>query len=272
MKKKVILVALMMALAVLAVGCGEANVSSGETSQASTSASSATTSVSSSSISAAKAPSLELAEDIQEGNTVIQIPKFVAEGNNPAVDTLNEEIQKNQGEVYKEWKDAQDPVRGLEIKSYLFTSEDYVQAVVTQLEFPTYGTHGDVFSYHYDVKEQKVVTLADALAKFNLTEDDVLAQFQAAYRPESSVGTMDKAEIQGFRILEDSLECYVKVYFVNSNQSGEEGKYNQIVVFNMKDGTASDYNGETLIDPMETDAGSSSSQVSSAASVVDSKE
>ena len=59
---------------------------------------------------------------------MIQIPKFVAEGNNPAVDTLNEEIQKNQGEVYNEWKDAQDPVRGLEIKSYLFTSEDYVQA------------------------------------------------------------------------------------------------------------------------------------------------
>lgn len=263
---------LIMALAALAVGCGEQNASSGQVSQISTSTSSATTPDSSSVTPAAKAPSLELAEDIKEGDTVVQIPKFVAEGSNPAVDTLNAEIQKNQGEVYGEWKDSQDSVRDLEIKSYLFTSEDYVQAVVTQLELPTYGTQGDVFSYHYDVKEQKTVALADALAKLNLTEDDVLTQFQAAYRPESSVGTIDKAEIQGFRILGDSLECYLKVYFVNPNVSGEEGQYNQIVVFNMKDGTASDYNGETLIDPAATDAGASSSQVSSTAGVASNKE
>lgn len=170
----------------------------------------------------------EINWEVQEakGDSIIEIPKFVLQGEeNPALEDLNTQIDQNHTKLYDEWKKNPDSVQELEIKGHTFTDENYVQIVMTQLEFPTYGTQGDIFSYNYDVKNRKVVTLEEALAKFNRSSEDLLSSMEFSL-PNNT--TVSRSELQGFLLLTNGkLNCYAKVFFTNS-ENAPEGDYNML--------------------------------------------
>lgn len=212
-------------------------------------------------------PELKLSVDMKQGDSTVQIPEFVSPGDNPETRALNDKIQENHTNLYEEWKSTANSVRQLEVKTYPFANDRYVQAVVTQLEFPTFGTQGDVFSYNYDIKNHKAITLAEAIAmsngKFQHTEASLLSGLTIANLPEQV--TMERAELKGFRILDNGhIDCYAKVHF--SQGDAEEGKYDMIYTLHLDPSsetvTNEPYNGETLIPSAEPTA--SSTPISSA--------
>lgn len=174
-------------------------------------------------------PGLRLSVNEKQGDSIIEIPEFVAPGDNPEIDSLNAKIYENHTKLYEEWKKTPNSVRGLEIKSHSFTNENYVQVVVTQLEFPTYGTQGNIFSYNYDSKNHKALTSDDVLpkygGKFPRSVDDILAAM--TFNLPNHV-TVSRSELQGFLILTNGhLNCYVKVFFTDSNHPSE-GDYDML--------------------------------------------
>lgn len=203
-------------------------------------------------------PVLSLAVDIKEGDSTIQIPTFKSPGENPQTRALNDKIEENHTKLYEEWKNRSDnSVRELEMKSYLFADEYYVQAVVTQLEFPTYGTQGDIFSYNYDIKHHKAVTLSELFSetiwKVFRSEEDVVKSLTAELALQSD-RIVERAEIQGFRILENGgIDCYAKVFFTGSDP--QRDPYDMLYTIHLIPSSDTfsfePYDGATLIPPEE---------------------
>lgn len=228
MKKSILLLALATAAVVCVAACDSPAPAAGSSQTASA--------------MPLEVPDLALTVEVVQEDSVVQIPEFVTQDNNPAVNTLNAKIKENHLKLYEEWKNHPDGIRQLEIKTYSVKTEPYVQAVVTQLEFPTYGTQGDVFSYNYDIKQEKVLTLDDALAQFNTTREEVLA-IPVWNLPNGT--TVERAELQGFLIQNGKLDCYAKVFFTSPNSE----LYSMIYTIHVSDKTTQAYDGQTLLTP-----------------------
>ncbi len=214
-------------------------------------------------------PGLRLSVNEKQGDSIIEIPEFVAPGDNPEIDSLNAKIYENHTKLYEEWKKAPNSVRGLEIKSELsFANEEYVQAVVTQLEFPTYGTQGDIFSYNYDVKNQKAITLEEFLPKLNRSPDDLLGAI--TFNLPNNI-TVSHSELQGFRIISEvagMIDCFAKVYFTDT--SGQTEDYNMLYIIHLDNFndtlTAEAYNGQLPPLPRANPSSSTTSSENSSTS------
>ena len=159
----------------------------------------------------------ETAEEGSADHCIIEIPKFVANEMTPTLKELNDELDAL-AEEYQAFAQSEEHQNGMgmEIKSYPFTSERWTQVVITKLTYPAYGTSGDIVSYNYDIQNDKIITVEDAMAQFELTADTLQTGYEEnAIKPfEGFAPETTDLEVQGFRLREDdSAVFYLKLSF-----------------------------------------------------------
>ncbi|MCL1793248.1 MAG: hypothetical protein FWG34_05210 [Oscillospiraceae bacterium] len=122
---------------------------------------------------------------------------------NPEIETINLAIKSEVQQVYDDFmnemaKFGDDWFDWIEIKSYPFTSDDYLQIVMTYAAYPIYGTDGEMTSYNFSKKENRYVTLEEAMGEFGLDEKTIAQNAKALYIPRSGSDYIEEIKTVGF--------------------------------------------------------------------------
>lgn len=185
------------------------------------------------------------------GEEIFEIPLFVStKGDNKEIHKLNNKIAPllnlyNGNYGFKQDEDT------WEVKSYPFTSDSYLQVITTATIYPNYSTQGDVYSYNYDIKNEKIITLKDAYNKDHKSESEISNNIKELYKTlkSSEENTLVEVKIKGFLIGDTSIRYFVNLTLNNS----ETGDFSTIYTYNSSDNTLKEYDGVCLIDPNEPD-------------------
>lgn len=208
-----------------------------------------------------------IAMQIQEykDNIIAEIPVFVTDEKNKAIDSLNNEIDEKLMSIYldEQKKDEenleQDEDAGdytwADIRAYPMTGQRYIQvsctaAVFGSSDYIEEDTQGHVYSFIYDSVNKKQITKEDILKLAGTTEEEVTKSACDSYKAfEWASGETVECTIDGFRIIEsekgDEYEFYV--YMVINNEDSDE-EYSVIGILSSENGNFSLYNGTQLIE------------------------
>lgn len=121
---------------------------------------------------------------------------------NPEIDSLNNAVKFGVQQIYNSFVESGGDGTWIEIRSYPFTSEDYLQIVTTCCTYPSYGTDGDLSSYNFDRKENRFLSVDDALEKLKLDRRSVagnVREMAAGYYAQADGGlTAGEVSVDGF--------------------------------------------------------------------------
>jgi hypothetical protein len=106
-----------------------------------------------------------------EGQNVVEIVGLQDDEKNAGVKTFNEAVRSTAGKFYENFR-KRGALDGewVEITSYPIESKNYLQVVTRYVEYPSYGSDGNIMSAVYDKKKNDVVTLADVLKQYGLDD------------------------------------------------------------------------------------------------------
>jgi len=141
------------------------------------------------------------------GENIAEILMIKHDGKNPEIDKVNDRIRSELQKPYEDHKMADDGY-WMEIKSYPFTSGDYLQIVATYITFPIYGTDGDITSYNYSKKENRQITLEDAMGQHGLTAKTIEQNAKKLFKPEDPSTHIEKVVPKGF-LMRGAADPYI---------------------------------------------------------------
>ena len=143
-----------------------------------------------------------------ENKYEVQIPKFVSDTENQAVNQLNAEIQPII-DVYNEAK--KNLWQWAIIKTQQFDNERYLQAVVEYQKMPT--LEANVRSFVYDKKKDRVVTLDDAYKMEKLDQKEFQTLLVKLFKEQGNANIKIKEySVNGFYINEKKdVEFFTKI-------------------------------------------------------------
>ena len=103
---------------------------------------------------------------------------------NPEIDAINRAIKTELKDLYDDFMSNyyEEDFSSIDIKSYPFTSDEYLQIVSTYAVSPSYS-EGHMKSYNYSKKEDRYITLADAMKHLGLTKDIIERKAKELYVP-----------------------------------------------------------------------------------------
>ncbi len=180
-------------------------------------------------------------------NLIVELPSFVSLKWTDGLSELNKRISEEIMDCYAYDSDSDEG--WAEIKSYPMTSEDYLQVVITAIDYPNYATQGEVYSYVYDIKNECALTNEDGLALAGITEQELYDLVASSYKPTDTSSFYNHAELGGFRIKDGNVDFYLKLFIDND----EADNYNQIATYSMKSGKLLLHDGGVLIPDTEID-------------------
>ncbi len=159
-------------------------------------------------------PNLTLQTACYWNDFVVEIPLVVGVETETARQ-MNEEFAALAQE-FAAWNVTETERQGwTEWNSRLYPGDDYLQVVLTRTNFPTYGLDvGEVKTWSYDVANDRMVTMEEALKGVNLTREriDQLLLQQAAGAEDSRLENITGTELVGFRILSEyTTDFYWKI-------------------------------------------------------------
>lgn len=192
-------------------------------------------------------PTISMQIQNYDNDNIVEIPKFDAD-NNEAADRLNYQIADELIDEYNEFTTKATQNEYIEIKSYPFTDNKYIQVVVTEIEYPTYADQGEIYSYNYDISNNKIITLSEAMKNFNITNDTIRQAFSQYYQPQANE-VLDSVEAEAFRIIGDNIHIYLDVSFDNP----QSDDFDLIYTYDVAQNTFIPYDGTCLVDPAEPD-------------------
>lgn len=147
---------------------------------------------------------------------------------NPEIETINLTIKSGIQQVYNDFMNdrenaGDDWYEWIEIKSYPFTSDDYLQIVTTSVIYPTYGTDGDMTSYNFSKKENRYILLEDVMADWGFTEEIITQNVKELYVPESPSSYIKEVTPVGFlfRYATDPYTIFLLEVTVSNPDAGE---------------------------------------------------
>ena len=111
----------------------------------------------------------------------------------------------------------------LEWNSRLYPSSDYLQVVLTRMEYPNYGCDvQQVLTWCYDVRADRMVELEEALERVGLTAQSAQELFrqQAAEGQEQRLANLAELQLAGFRITGDGTADFY--WLATSQPEGAE--------------------------------------------------
>jgi hypothetical protein len=186
-----------------------------------------------------------------EGDNIAEILKIEYEGENPEISAINSDISQ---EIYQRYSDfktgGEQGDSWMETRAYPFTGDDYLQIVMTQVEYPIYGTDGEIWSYNFDRRENARVLLADVMNGLELTEDALTQRVKELYAPESPSQSVGAVSARGFLILPGGqTQLLLRVTVENSEAEPWDSFYG----FSPQTGELLPLNKECLFAPEEMD-------------------
>ncbi|MDR1914911.1 MAG: hypothetical protein LBQ68_10595 [Clostridiales bacterium] len=185
-----------------------------------------------------------------EGSNIAEIPKIEYGGDNiPEIDYINDSIKNGLQEIYNGFKSGNSTDEWVEIRSYPFTSDDYLQVVVTTNFFPSYGTDGDLFSINYDRKNNHQLTITEAFNATGITFENLKDKVSEVYEPENEGDRMEEVNATSFVIKDGEYILLVEIYVFN--ESGEP--YKAFYSFDPVNGVLTRLDKDRLFDPSELD-------------------
>ena len=121
---------------------------------------------------------------------------------NPEIEQLDLTIKTELLYMYNDFMN--DPGEyWIEMKSYPFTTGEWLQIVTTYIIYPTYGTDGTIVSYNFNKKQNRYVTVEDAMSEAGLTNAIITDKVKELYMPDYPSKYISDVKTKGFRILED---------------------------------------------------------------------
>jgi hypothetical protein len=137
-------------------------------------------------------PELLMSVQIYKGDSIIEIPQFISQEPSDTLEAINRRILEFAGDYDRFVGTGYDGDEWIELKCYPFIDDRYIQAVLTRVVYPNYGTYGEVESFCYDYVTGEELTLADAAtaegADASIPDDALKAAVSAgepALTPES---------------------------------------------------------------------------------------
>jgi hypothetical protein len=146
------------------------------------------------------------------GDNIAEIPYIEYDGEkNERIDAINRSLHQGIGQIYSDFMASRDDVSWIEIKTYPFTSEKYLQAVVTWNTYPSYGTWGDILSINFDRETGEWITNDMALTMDGLTMDGLVRAVRESYQPDIASLQIQDVELGGFVILDGNVQYLLVV-------------------------------------------------------------
>jgi hypothetical protein len=109
-------------------------------------------------------PELLMSVQIYKGDSIIEIPQFISDEPSDTLETINKRILEFAGDYDRFVGTGYDGDEWIELKCYPFIDDRYIQAVLTRVVYPNYGTYGEAESFCYDYIADKELTLEEAAA------------------------------------------------------------------------------------------------------------
>jgi hypothetical protein len=146
-----------------------------------------------------------------EGDNIAEIPCIEYPWERDAeIDAINRSLNQGIQRVYEDFKASSEEPYWMEIRSYPFTSSDYLQVVVTSIEYPNYGTDGDLFSINYDKNQGKWLTVDDALKMEKINSGTLMHNVGELFEPEVPTQSLGEVKIAGFLLRGAQLGYYTE--------------------------------------------------------------
>ncbi len=176
-------------------------------------------------------------------------------GKNPEIESLNHTIANGIATIYNDYMANTGDDSWIEVRSYPFTSEAYLQIVTTYCQCPTYAIDGNLYSYNFDRKNNKFLSVDDALADLKLDKDtvsDTASGMIQDYYPDANI-TVESVDVAGFLIQEGASGPLTQLLLqVNATEEGAgdwEGFFGYTPALN----ELIRLNGQCLFDPSQMD-------------------
>lgn len=162
------------------------------------------------------------------GGNIVEIPMIVYDGENPQlasydgknqeIERINDDIKNGIQQTYNTFlSNAQDG--NIEIKTYPFSNETYLQIVMTYIEYPSYGSDGKMWSYNFNKKENRYITLEEQMESVGLTADALAEKVKAKYTPESDTLSIGTVTPVGFLLRDGDTHFLLEVQINNTESS-----------------------------------------------------
>jgi hypothetical protein len=136
-----------------------------------------------------------------DGDNVVEIPYFEYDGaKSETPDSINRAYNQGLQRWYADFTESAAEGEFVEIRSYPFTSRDYLQVVTTYCAFPTYGTDGDLISVNYDAVNDKWISLSDAMESAGLDNETMSQNAGRLFKPEFDGQVLKGVGATGFLI------------------------------------------------------------------------
>jgi hypothetical protein len=144
---------------------------------------------------------------------------------------------------------------GINVWAYSFTDENYIQIYNTVLEYPTYGTVGDLFGFVYDIANDDFITLEEYLASDNITGEEMAEKVMNLYLEANPTDKIGGVFLKTFRLSKDVQGNYFPtILFEMEVTAGEASEpYKSFYCYSALDGDVWQMNSEQLFDPYDID-------------------
>ena len=159
-------------------------------------------------------PEIKIKELVHENGYNIYVPEFLYPEQSGSIDVINTGLENFEKayEIIKKKHENSGIDGGVECRTFCFSNIKYVTAVISWKELPDDMTDGSVYSYVYDVQNERYYRLKRAMADYEITEEDVQKKFESWYS--SKVNKILSSKVDAFRITaSDSLELYLSAKF-----------------------------------------------------------
>jgi hypothetical protein len=171
-----------------------------------------------------------------DGNNIIEILGLTYAGDDPnqaaterqgnEIDTINDNIKSTLDSALNSTSGGDS---WAEVRSYPFTSADYLQIVTTSVTYPSYGTEGDVYSWVFDRHTNAWIQPDSVYAEAGLTGDSLKKAVSAAFVPNSPTESVATVEPSAFRYVPGANgwhpEFLIKVTVANQGAEPWDGLY-----------------------------------------------
>jgi hypothetical protein len=180
----------------------------------------------------------------------------------PGMIEMNDAIYDGVGLRIEEYEDVleaaeNDPESdfgGVLVFGYSFTDKNFIQIYNTVLEYPAYGTSGDIYGYVYDIANDDYITLDEFLEGIGTDNETLIDEITAIYSDANPDVTIGDISIKTFYLAQDPDGEYIYAFLfemVTNNADGDPWKH--FFMYTPYDADVFELNSEQLFDPSSVD-------------------
>ncbi|HKM20836.1 MAG TPA: hypothetical protein VJZ01_02200, partial [Lachnospiraceae bacterium] len=189
------------------------------------------------------------------GNNIAEILMISYDGEeNTEIESFNNTINFGIQQIYYNFIESADSDSWIEIRSYPFSSDNYLQIVTTCCTYPNYGTDGDLYSYNFDLKENRFLSIDDILEDLQLDRDSIADTVRGLLEDENNDGATAKdVNVAGFLIIQGPSDPLIQLLLQVELEAPGGDPWNSFFGYTPELGELLPLNSECLFDPSDID-------------------